>query len=69
VAQFTPEGEPVRGLELVLRAFRVDAPWMQLDALLAQDPALGGRTAFEALRAGEIDAVVQSVSAFGEQGL
>lgn len=69
LAQFTPAGEPVHGLERVLRAFRIESPWMQLDALLAHDPSLGGRTAFEALRAGEVDAVIRAVSAFGEQGL
>jgi hypothetical protein len=69
MAQFGPDAEPLPGLERVLRAFRVEAPWMQLDALLAPDPALGGRTAFEALRDGDVDAVVEVVGNFGEQGL
>lgn len=68
-AQFSAQGEPLPGLDRVLRAFRVTDPWMRLDALLARDPALGGRSAFEALASGEVDPVIRAVAAFGDQGL
>lgn len=68
LAQFQADGRPLEGLERVLRAFTVSSPWMQLDILTAIDPELGDRSAFEALRAGEIEDVVRLVSAFGEHG-
>jgi hypothetical protein len=68
-AQFGRDGRPLPHLPDVLRAFRIDDPWMQLDALLARDPNLGGRTAFAALSGGDVDAVIQSVRAFGDHGL
>lgn len=57
------------GLSDVLSAFHVADPWMQLDALLARDEALGGHTAFEALTDGDVERVKSAVSSFGEQGL
>lgn len=68
-AQFSARGEPLAGLDRVLRAFRVTDPWMRLDALLARDPALGERSALEALARGEVDAVIRAVASFGDQGL
>jgi FixJ family two-component response regulator/biotin operon repressor len=67
-AQFV-KNDVVRGLSDVLSAFHVEDPWMQLDALLARDEALGGRTAFEALAQGDVERVTSAVSSFGEQGL
>jgi biotin operon repressor len=67
-AQFV-KNDVVRGLSDVLSAFHVEDPWMQLDALLARDEALGGRTAFEALAQGDVERVKLAVSSFGEQGL
>jgi hypothetical protein len=67
-AQFQQDGKPIAHLERVLRAFTVADPWMQLDALTAIDPALGNRSAFDALKAGEVDTVIRIVQAFGEHG-
>lgn len=66
-AQFR-KGDVVAGLPEVLRAFRIRDPWMQLDALLANDDALGGN-AFDALARGDVDRVKARVSSFGDQGL
>lgn len=57
------------GLTEVLRAFRIQDPWMQLDVLVARDEALRGRTAFEALADGDVQLVKTVVSSTGEQGL
>jgi DNA-binding response OmpR family regulator len=67
-AQFA-KSNVLPGLPDVLGAFRIQDPWMQLDILLARDEALGGRTAFETLAAGDVERVKTIVSSFGEQGL
>ena len=67
-AQFA-KNDALPGLPAVLSAFYIQDPWMQLDALLARDEALGGRTAFEALADGDVERVKTTVSSFGEQGL
>jgi len=67
VAQFA-KSDVLPGLPDVLGAFRLQDTWMQLDVLLANDQALGGRTAFEALADGDVDQVRAVVSSVGEQG-
>lgn len=68
-AQFDSRGQLLPGLERALRGFRLPGDWMRLGVLLARDERLGGRTPFEALAAGDTDAVVECVSDFGEMGL
>lgn len=67
-AQFAKK-DVLPGLPDILGSFRLQDPWMQLDALLAPDPALNGRTAFEALADGDIERVKRLVASHGEQGL
>lgn len=67
-AQFGPR-DVLPGLAAVLGAFRLRDPWMQLDVLLARDEDAGGRTGFEALAAGEVEAVMQRAAGVGDQGL
>lgn len=67
-AQFGPR-DVLPGLPEVLAEFRIRDPWMQLDLLLARPEALGGRTGFEALEAGEVEEVKRLVASVGEQGL
>lgn len=65
--QFTAHGV-VPHLGEVLEAFRVSDPWTELAVLLGPSPALGGRSALEALRSGDVDGAVAVAGAFGEQG-
>lgn len=67
-AQFGPR-DVLPDLAQVLASFRIRDPWMQLDLLLARHGALGGRTGFEALKAGDVDSVKQLAAGVGEQGL
>jgi hypothetical protein len=68
--QFGPEGAPPAGLAEVIAALAEAGPWATLDLLLAEDPALGGRSPLQALRAGDRAAVqrllaARSADAFG----
>ncbi|MBY5326305.1 helix-turn-helix domain-containing protein [Rhizobium leguminosarum] len=51
------QGEPIAGISDVVRGFAAAGPWIALDFLLASDTALGGRTALQALRDGDREAV------------
>ncbi|SFL23070.1 hypothetical protein SAMN04488498_1688 [Mesorhizobium albiziae] len=53
------ETDVVAGIPEVVRAYTSAGPWMALDFLLAPDSVLGGRTPFEALRAGDRDSVLR----------
>ena len=64
--QFTADGVLV-GLRDVLAALDVDSPWVQLAFLLNDNAWLGDRRPLDALRAGEIDAVVAAARQYGEQ--
>jgi hypothetical protein len=64
--QFTTDGV-VHGLEDVLQAFQIQSPWTQLSALMAPAPALGGKTIFEAMKAGRVETAVAVAASFGEQ--
>jgi hypothetical protein len=62
--QFTDTGT-VDGLEKVLAAFNVESPWTRLAVLLDTDETVGGRRVIDALRAGDLDAVLDVVRSFG----
>ncbi|MBY5315895.1 DNA-binding protein [Rhizobium leguminosarum] len=51
------QGEVIAGISDVVRGFAAAGPWVALDFLLASDTALGGRTALQALRDGDREAV------------
>ncbi|NKL18976.1 helix-turn-helix domain-containing protein [Rhizobium leguminosarum] len=51
------QGEVIGGGSDVVRGFAAAGPWVALDFLLASDTALGGRTALQALRDGDREAV------------
>ncbi|CAK12424.1 helix-turn-helix domain-containing protein [Rhizobium johnstonii] len=51
------QGEVIGGISDVVRGFAAAGPWVALDFLLASDTALGGRTALQALRDGDREAV------------
>jgi hypothetical protein len=63
-----PDGGSLPGMDRVLRAFRVRNPWTVLSVLVGSSPALGGRSPIEALRSGEVEAVVNFARGVGEQG-
>jgi hypothetical protein len=58
----------VPGLPEVLSDFSVKSPWTRLYVLIGEDPALDGRTPFEALKDGDLDMVREIVSGYGQQG-
>lgn len=64
--QFGPEGV-IPGFEEVLLAVQIRNPWTQLSALLAPVPALGGKTVFDALKAGETKKAASVIASLGEQ--
>lgn len=63
VCQFESE-RVIAGLERALAAFRTPDPWSRLQVLLTADPNLGQRTPIDALKAGEVEAVVQAIAAY-----
>jgi hypothetical protein len=67
--QFTPEGV-LAGLDEFLRAFpdAAEDPWTQLSVLLAPASSLGGRSALDALRAGDVAGARGVARTFGEHG-
>jgi hypothetical protein len=66
--QFDENGNPLPGLETVLKAFRVEDPWMRLSELLAPDPELEDRSIFSALREEGEAAIPAAVAAAREVG-
>ncbi len=62
------EGQVLRGLSKVSRAFKIDDSWMRLNFFLTKDSRLGGMTPAEALREGLAEEVARSAAAYGEQG-
>jgi hypothetical protein len=58
----------VRGLERVLGAVEDEGGWMRLAFLLSPEERLGGRRPLDALRAGEVEAVVEEALSYGEHG-
>lgn len=61
-------GGVVPGFDRVLGAFRLRSPWSVLSVLVGSAPALGGRSPIEALRSGDVDAVIRFAHGAGEQG-
>lgn len=55
------QGEVISGISDVVRGFAAAGPWIALDFLLAPDTALGRRTALQALRDGDREAVQRLV--------
>jgi hypothetical protein len=64
--QFIPSGV-VPGLDAVLRLLAEDGPWFSAAWLLGHNSRLGARP-LDALRAGQVEAVVQAALAYGEEG-
>ncbi len=65
------EGRVLPGFEEVMGALGELSPWSRMDFFLSTDDRLGGRRPLDALRKGdrgEIDLVLQSARAEGEQG-
>lgn len=58
----------LKGIAKLLAAIQVDDPWSRLNFCFLRLQELNGRTPVEAIRAGEIDAVVLAASHFGEHG-
>lgn len=66
--QFTPDGTIVPGLKAVRDALPTDNPWAILNFLVHPDPRLSGRKPIDALKAGEIELVVDAARRIGQQG-
>ena len=62
-------GRTVPGLEEVLAALGGRDPWSQLIFFLAPDRLLNNRSPLQALRGGDLAAVVRAAEGYGEQGL
>jgi hypothetical protein len=63
------DGSVVEGLAEVLSAFDDDVDsWMRLAFLVTASEALGGELPLDALRRGEVDAVVRAAKIHGEHG-
>lgn len=62
VCQFR-DGEVLNGLPEVVAGLGDTTGWSVLSFLLSEDDALGGRTPLDALRAGELTAVIRLVAA------
>ncbi len=67
VWQFTESGT-VPGLEEVLGVLAPHDEWMQTAFFVGQNPRLDGRTAIDALRAGDVDKVLAAAEIYGEHG-
>lgn len=71
LAQFGPEGRPLPGLVEVLRAFKIQDPWMRLAELIAPDADLGSRSIIDVLREegrNGLPAVLKTVTRVGDHG-
>ena len=62
------DGDVVPGLSEVLAALETDSPFVALSFLLSRSPDFSGRTAIEALQAGEREAVVLEAKGFLKHG-
>jgi hypothetical protein len=66
--QFDDDGNPLPGLDKVLRAFRVEDPWMRLSELLAPDPELAHHSILSILREEGEAAIPAAIAAAREVG-
>jgi hypothetical protein len=57
------------GLDRVLGAFSVESPQARAEFMLAPNVGLGGRRPLDALRAGDVEAVVHAAASHGEHGV
>lgn len=62
------ETDVLAGIADVIRAYASAGPWVALDFLLAPDSALGGRSALEALKSGDRDAVLRLLRSAAQDG-
>jgi hypothetical protein len=62
------ESDVAAGIADVIRAYALAGPWVALDFLLAPDSALGGRSALEALKSGDRDAVLRLLHREAQDG-
>jgi hypothetical protein len=60
-------GEVLAGFEEVLKAFSVEDPWMRASFILGGSPRLGGVRPLDKLREGNVGAVREAASSYGEQ--
>jgi hypothetical protein len=62
------KGRVLPGLDNVLKALDTDDPWMKTIFMVTKNYLLDGKSPFDMLREGKIDAVVKAAGTFGEQG-
>jgi hypothetical protein len=66
--QFNETGATLHGFVEVLEALGDDDEWAQARFFLNGNDRLGGRRPLDALREGDLDAVLEAARAFGEHG-
>jgi hypothetical protein len=66
--QFNRDGSVISGLKAVRDALPTRNPWAILNFLAQPDDRLGGRKPIDALKAGNIEAVIEAARRYGEQG-
>lgn len=67
VWQFDESGV-LPGLEDVLKVLASEDEWMQVAFFVSKNPRLEDRTPIDALKAGELDAVLDAAAVYGEHG-
>jgi hypothetical protein len=67
VWQFDDSGV-LPGLEDVLKVLAHEDEWMQVAFFVSRNPRLEDRTPIDALKAGELDAVLDAAAVYGEHG-
>jgi hypothetical protein len=66
--QFADDGALVEGLREVRQALPFQNPWAVLNYLVNPEDRLGGRRPIDALKAGEVEKVVEAARRLGQQG-
>lgn len=66
--QFTDEGEVAPGLRELRDALPFQNPWAVLNYLVNPEDRLGGRRPIDALKAGDVNEVVEAARRLGQQG-
>ena len=56
------------GMTEVVRAFRIDDPWMRINFMLTGDARLSGSRPIDALREGRVNEVMMAAEAYGDHG-
>jgi hypothetical protein len=57
----------ITGLSEALRSMPIRSPWMRLEWLVSPDPALGDASPIEALRRGNVTAVITLAGSHGAE--